>query len=144
VSGLEYASTRRTILIVDDEPELVRALAVRLQSAGYDTLSADNGLRAQTTAHAEQPDLILLDIGLPLANGFEVLAGLRSRRDTARIPIVFLTARTWESERANALKPDGYLTKPYQPDTLLEVVGRLTGATSQPPTESASSSLILG
>jgi DNA-binding response OmpR family regulator len=124
--GHSQRTDRRKILIVEDEAEMARALTVRLQSAGYDTLTAPDGLRAQTTAHAVQPDLVLLDIGLPLADGFEVFAGLRARTETTRIPVVFLTARTWESARANAVNPDGYLTKPYRSEDLLALVDRLT------------------
>jgi CheY-like chemotaxis protein len=116
----------RKILIVDDEPELVRAVALRLNSAGYQTLSAADGLAATEMAFSHQPDLILLDIGLPIQDGYQVAAMLRTAERTAHIPIVFLTARTWDLDKARQVRPDGYVIKPYQPAELLNLVGRLT------------------
>jgi DNA-binding response OmpR family regulator len=121
--------SRRRILIVDDEPELVRALTVRLSSAGYETLSASDGPAATELALSQQPDLVLLDIGLPLEDGYQVAAKLRLARRTTHIPIVFLTARTWDLEKARQVRPDGYVVKPYQPAELLDIVRRLTATT---------------
>jgi CheY-like chemotaxis protein len=122
-------SPGRRILIVDDEPELVRALALRLNSAGYETVSASDGLAATEMAFKHPPDLVLLDIGLPLQDGYEVATTLRTAHRTAHIPIVFLTARTWDLEKARLVCPDGYVVKPYQPAELLDIVDRLTATT---------------
>ena len=119
-------SPRRKILIVDDEPELVRALTLRLTAAGYETLSASDGLAATEMAFSCHPDLVLLDIGLPLQNGYQVAALLRKAHRTAHIPIVFLTARTWDLDKAHQVSPDGYVVKPYLPTELLDIIGRLT------------------
>jgi DNA-binding response OmpR family regulator len=113
------------ILIVDDEPELVRALSLRLNSAGYETQSAVDGLAATEMAFSYRPDLVLLDIGLPFKDGYQVAKILRSSPDTAQIPIVFLTARTWDLDKARQIHPDGYVVKPYQPAELLDIVARL-------------------
>ena len=123
------ASPSRKILIVDDEPELVRALTLRLNSAGYETLSASDGVAATDRAFSYQPDLILLDIGLPLQDGYQVAGILRAASRTAHIPIVFLTARTWDLDKAREIRPDGYVVKPYQPAELLDIVGRLIAVT---------------
>jgi len=120
---------RRRILVVDDEPELVRAVTLRLNSAGYETLSASDGLAAMEMAVSQQPDLVLLDIGLPCPDGYEVAAMLRTAPRTAHIPIVFLTARTWDLDKARQTRPDGYVVKPYNPAELLDIVGRLTADT---------------
>lgn len=117
---------RRRILIVDDEPELVRAVTLRLTAAGYETLSASDGFAATEMAFRHQPHLVLLDIGLPLQNGYQVANTLRSAHRTAHIPIVFLTARTWDLDKARLVHPDGYLLKPYKPAELLDVVAKLT------------------
>jgi two-component system KDP operon response regulator KdpE len=122
-------SPSRRILIVDDEPELVRALTLRLSSAGYETLSASDGLTATEMAFSCRPDLVLLDIGLPIQDGYQVATTLRAADRTAHIPIVFLTARTWDLDKARRSHPDGYVVKPYRPSELLDMVGRLTGAT---------------
>ena len=124
-------SPGRKILIVDDEPELVRAVALRLNSAGYETLSASDGLAATEMAFGHQPDLILLDIGLPLQDGYQVATMLRTAQSTAHIPIVFLTARTWDLDKARQVRPDGYVVKPYHPTERLDIVDRLTAATWQ-------------
>jgi CheY-like chemotaxis protein len=124
-------SPRPRILIVDDEPELVRAITLRLSSAGYETLSASDGLAATEMASSHQPDLVLLDIGLPLQDGYQVAAMLRATNRTAHIPIVFLTARTWDLDKAREVHPDGYVVKPYQPVELLDIVGRLTATAWQ-------------
>jgi two-component system, OmpR family, KDP operon response regulator KdpE len=123
--------SRRRILIVDDEPELVRALTLRFSSAGYETLSASDGLVAVELALGQQPDLVLLDIGLPLEDGYQVATRLRLAHRTAHIPIVFLTARTWDLDKARQVRPEGYVVKPYQPAELLDIVGRLIAATSK-------------
>ena len=124
-------SPSRRILIVDDEPELVRALALRLNSAGYETLSASDGAAAMEMALSCQPDLVLLDIGLPLQDGYQVATMLRTEHRTAHIPIVFLTARTWDLDKANEVRPDAYVVKPYEPAELLDIVGRLTATTRE-------------
>lgn len=128
---VQRQSPSRRILIVDDEPELVRALTLRLNSAGYETLSAADGLAATEMAFSYQPDLVLLDIGLPLQDGYQVATLLRAAHRTAHIAIVFLTARTWDLDKAREIRPDGYVVKPYHPIELLEIVGRLTHATSE-------------
>jgi DNA-binding response OmpR family regulator len=122
---LPTRSSTRKILIVDDEPELVRALALRLNSAGYETQSAVDGIAATEMALSYRPDLVLLDIGLPFKDGYQVAKMLRTAPHTAHIPIVFLTARTWDLDKARQIHPDGYVVKPYQPAELLEIVARV-------------------
>jgi CheY-like chemotaxis protein len=125
-------SSSRKILIVDDEPELVRALSLRLTSAGYETQSAVDGLAATEMASSYRPDLVLLDIGLPFKDGYQVARMLRTSPDTAHIPIVFLTARTWDLDKARQIHPDGYVVKPYQPAELLDIVARAIAVTAGP------------
>jgi CheY-like chemotaxis protein len=123
--------SKRKILIVEDEPELVRALTLRLSAAGYETLSASDGLAATEMAFGHQPDLVLLDIGLPRQDGYQVASLLRAACRTAHIPIVFLTARTWDLDKAHQVHPDGYVVKPYQPVELLDVIARLTATAGE-------------
>ena len=130
-TSVSRQSPGRRILIVDDEPELVRALALRLNSAGYETLSASDGPGAMDIALSHQPDLVLLDIGLPLQDGYQVATMLRTEQRTAHIPIVFLTARTWDLDKAREVRPDGYVVKPYQPAELLDIVARLTASSGE-------------
>lgn len=115
---------RHRILVVDDEPDIVRALALRLKSAGYELLVASDAVQATRIAVKEQPDLILLDIGLPGGDGHTVASRLRANLKTVNIPLIFLTARSGSTDRQKAqlVAPAGYLIKPYQPEELLRII----------------------
>ncbi|HQP92314.1 MAG TPA: response regulator, partial [Candidatus Omnitrophota bacterium] len=84
----------KKILIVDDEPDLLRITCFRLETLGYTILSAVNGQDALMMAERERPDLILLDLRLPVMNGFEVCKKLRSDEELKKIPIILFTAST--------------------------------------------------
>jgi len=101
-----------TILIVDDEPKIVRFIRTSLSLAGYNLLTAGTGQIALSQFEQEQPDLIILDLGLPDADGFEVLRELRSY---STVPIIILTARDDEKDKVRGLElgADDYLTKPF-------------------------------
>jgi DNA-binding response OmpR family regulator len=115
---------RRKILIVDDEPEIVRALELRLKMAGYDVVAAEDGASALMTAAVEQPDLMLLDIGLPYGDGHFVASRLRANATTAHIPILFLSARNAPGDLGSARRSGalGFIAKPYDPEELLRRV----------------------
>ena len=121
---------RTRILVVDDEVDIVRALTLRLESAGYEVTTAMDGVRAAEIALLTRPDLILLDIGMPAADGFEVIERLRLSSRTRDIPVVCLTARagTVDEYKAREMGVDDYVTKPFDPERLLEVIGSLTRA----------------
>ncbi|HZS02705.1 MAG TPA: response regulator transcription factor [Chloroflexota bacterium] len=106
------------ILVVDDEPEILRALRTNLTAHGYEVLSATSGAEAQAAYAARRPDLILLDLGLPDMDG---LALVERIRDHAATPIVVLSARGAERDKVRALDlgADDYLTKPFGMDELL-------------------------
>ncbi len=112
------------ILIIEDEPDLVLALVMRLKAEGYRTARAQDGIGALERAREEKPDLIFLDICLPGQNGFEVFQQLRRDPATAQIPIVFLTARSTVEDRQKArhLGAAGYVTKPFQWADLIKLV----------------------
>ncbi len=115
------------ILVVDDEPEIVRALGLRLKSNGYNVISAMDGLQATNAAIKEQPDLIILDIGMPAANGHVVTKRLRNSTKTCAIPIIYLTARTDEKDHQEAINlgVNKFITKPYDPDELIMTIESL-------------------
>ena len=125
----EATETRKRVLIVDDEPDLVRTIGLRLQKAGYDVLSAPDAVTATQTAVSQRPDAIVLDIGLPGGDGHLVAARLRVNLRTAGIPIIFVTARTSRGDvaKAQARGAFGYLVKPYEPAELLDLLKRATG-----------------
>ena len=102
-----------TVLIVEDEKNIVDILKFNLVKAGYDTLEASDGLRGLEIALEKNPDLILLDLMLPVMNGFEVCKGLRDRG--SNIPVLILTAREAEQDKILGLElgADDYITKPF-------------------------------
>ncbi len=116
----------KRILIVDDEPDIVRALTLRLRTAGYTVLSAVDGMQATRLVIKERPDCVVLDLGLPGGDGHTVAARLRTNSQTASIPVIVLTARTAADERTRCIDNGvtAFLTKPYRADVLLSAVQR--------------------
>ena len=106
------------ILVVDDEPEILRALRTNLAAHGYAVLTAGSGAEAQALYTARRPDLVLLDLGLPDLDGLEFIAQVRAHAAT---PIVVLSARGAEGDKVRALDlgADDYLTKPFGMDEML-------------------------
>ncbi|MET0522149.1 MAG: response regulator [Jiangellaceae bacterium] len=107
-----------SVLIVEDEPQLLRALAINLRARGYDVQTAADGTTALTLAGRRPPDLVILDLGLPDIDGIDVIHGLRGWTQT---PIVVLSARQDQADKVAALDAgaDDYLTKPFGMDELL-------------------------
>jgi len=106
------------ILLVDDDPRLRDLVRLSLERAGFAVVTAADGARAVTHAAREAPDLIVLDIGLPELDGFEVCRRIRARSE---VPILFLTARDDEIDRILGLElgADDYVTKPFSPRELV-------------------------
>jgi len=106
------------VLVVDDEPQIRRALGVNLQARGYDVDLAPDGERALDLAARHHPDVVVLDLGLPGIGGVEVIEGLRG---WSRVPIVVLSVRDAEVDKVAALDAgaDDYVTKPFGMDELL-------------------------
>lgn len=112
---------QHTVLIVDDEADVVDLLRYKLHGAGFKVLIAENGLRALQTAREQRPDLIVLDLMLPEMSGEEVCRQLKKDPDTAAIPVLMLTAKGQPSERIAGLEigADDYITKPFSPRELV-------------------------
>lgn len=107
-----------TVLVVDDEPQIVRALRINLSARGYDVLTAHDGRTALEVAADGKPDVVVLDLGLPDIDGVDVIAGLRG---WTSVPILVLSARTESARKVEALDAgaDDYVTKPFGMDELL-------------------------
>lgn len=103
---------RTRVLVVDDEPQIVRALRINLSVRGYDVLVADTGAGALRAIAAEHPDVVVLDLGLPDMDGIRVLEGMSGWSD---VPVIVLSARTDSSDKIDALDAgaDDYITKPF-------------------------------
>ncbi len=109
---------RRKILAVDDEPRVLDFIRLSLERAGYDVLEAMDGLEALQKVREELPDLVLLDVGLPQLDGFEVLKLIR---EVSQVPVIMVTVRGEEADKIRGLElgADDYVTKPFNPNELL-------------------------
>lgn len=109
------------VLIVDDEADVVRLLQFRFEKEGFETITATDGQTALSAVESEMPDLVLLDIMMPLMDGMEVLRQIRSRRRTSKIPVIMLTAKTTSItvDEARQLWVSDYIMKPFDPEVLV-------------------------
>ncbi len=126
-----------TALIVDDEPEANKLLALLIQLRGYRTISALTGTEALDAFERETPDIVFLDLMLPDVPGYDVCRQIKSRPATALIPVVMVTARVaWENRlQSFRLGADEYVAKPYTADELFDALNdvcRWTGPRGQP------------
>jgi len=114
----------KRLLIVDDEPNLLRAVAACLRGEGYEVETARSGEDALVRVAQRLPDLIISDIRMPRMDGFALARQLRGNPRTDLIPIVFLTAKDESADRIAGIRSgvDAYLTKPFEPDELVAVV----------------------
>jgi two-component system, OmpR family, alkaline phosphatase synthesis response regulator PhoP len=108
----------KQILVVDDEPRIAEICRDYLERAGFKVMIAGNGADALSLARTKQPDLVVLDLGLPKMDGLDVTRALRKR---SNVPIIMLTARVEESDKLIGLElgADDYLTKPFSPKELV-------------------------
>ena len=117
----------KKILIVDDEPDLVDTIQCRLEYCKYEVITAANGKEGLEKAKTERPDLIILDLLLPMINGYKICGLLKRDTKYAKIPIILLTAKTQEKDMklGEQVGADAYLTKPFEPDVLLATIKEL-------------------
>lgn len=116
-----------TILVAEDSPNVLLTIKMCLELAGYEVVTASNGVEALQTAVKEVPDLVLLDIVLPGMSGYLVLEALRSEPLTKTIPVVMISARAQEEDiqKASLLGATDYIVKPFMPESLLTVVRKV-------------------
>jgi putative two-component system response regulator len=119
----------KKILIVDDDKDLLRGLNFRLRAQGYETVIATDGYSAISVAQKEKPDLIILDIGLPVGDGFTVMERVGRSHSLGLIPIIVLSARDSQINRERALKAGAmaFFQKPADNDKLLSAIEKATG-----------------
>ena len=120
---------RKKILIVDDEPDLVTLLKAELEARGYDVVVAMNGEEGVRTALLEKPDLLILDIMMPVMSGYEALSRLRNNQRTKRLPVIILSAKgeTYSILDLQKLGATDYLIKPFESEELLATIQRYIG-----------------
>jgi DNA-binding response OmpR family regulator len=125
----------KKILIADDEPNIVAAIEFLLQQSGYEVRVAQNGKEALELAETWQPDLVLLDVMMPLASGYEVCQRMRERAELRHIKIIMLSAKGRDAEvnKGMAIGADVYVTKPFSTRDLMARISTLLG---DPPPQS--------
>ena len=122
--GIKKRTDKVKILVIDDEPNIVQTLQDRLEMNDYEVVTADNGVEGLKKAMQERPDVILLDVIMPIMDGHEMLEVLRKQPGGNFSSVIMLTARsqTQDIARANACGIDDYIVKPFDLSELLEKI----------------------
>ncbi len=122
--GIKKRTDKVKILVIDDEPNIVQTLQDRLEMNDYEVVTAGNGKEGLKKALQEKPDVILLDVIMPIMDGHEMLELLRKQADGNYSSVIMLTARsqTQDIARANACGIDDYIVKPFDLSELLEKI----------------------
>ncbi len=123
-SEKEHAA--KVILIVEDDPDSLRLTRRILQISGYTTIEATDGKQGVELAKARKPDLILMDIMMPVMDGYAACSIIKADKATREIPVVMLTAMGYDLNKklAEKLCADGYITKPINREELLDVINQ--------------------
>jgi CheY-like chemotaxis protein len=116
----EETSGVARVLVIDDEPDVRYLLRLSLERVGHEVLLAEDGLRGVAMAQRQRPDAIVLDLMMPVMDGYGVLQALAKDRRTARVPVMVLTAKAIpeEAEKVTTAGARRFLTKPFDPDDL--------------------------
>ncbi|HDZ49641.1 hypothetical protein LCGC14_1438880 [marine sediment metagenome] len=119
----------KKIVLAEDEPQIARLIEFKLKKEGYQVIWKENGEEALKAIKADKPDLILLDIMMPVMDGYEVLRRVKEDENLKSIPVVMLTARAQEKDVVKGidLGAEDYITKPFHPAELLARVKRILG-----------------
>jgi len=123
----------KKILIIEDDKDLLRGLNLRLRATGYSTVFATDAVSAISVARKEEPDVIILDIGLPCGDGFTVMQRLSSLAPTSATPIVIITGRDPSTNKQRALQAGAaaFLHKPFDNEELLIAIQKALGECSE-------------
>lgn len=118
----------KKIMLVDDEPEILNLVSIRLKSFGYDVITAPDGQKALEILDGQIPDLILLDVMMPGKDGYEVCNEIKTNDRSSRIPVILFTAKPEQKEKLksnyNFIAADDYILKPFEPEDLLLKIKR--------------------
>ncbi len=124
---------KKHVLIAEDEPHIVESLSFVLERSGYTVSAVSDGMEVIDRVKLHHPDVIVLDVMLPSRNGFEVLKLLKSDNKLTRIPVLMLTAKGQEQDRAtaNSLGVDAFITKPFSNREVVDCLNMLIGGVTQ-------------
>jgi two-component system KDP operon response regulator KdpE len=119
---------------VDDDPDMLQALQIRLKASGYDVHCAEDGIGAISEARRHAPDLIVLDLGIPSGDGFVVLDTLRANIDLSSIPVIVLSGRDRRANEERVLNAGAkaFLQKPVESNEFLAAIRQALGETQKP------------
>ncbi len=122
-----FQATKSTIMVVDDDPDIVTLLRARLEQREFNVMCAYSGLQALAGLEKQKPDLILLDIMMPEMDGFEVLRRLKAAPETSSIPVILLSAldKLKDISKGYEIGADHYITKPFKSAHLMTVIDHL-------------------
>ncbi len=120
----QFPESKNTIMVVDDDPDLVTVLTIMLEQSEYNVRHAYNGLQLFSGLEGEKPDLIILDLMMPHMDGFEVLERLKADQETSSIPVILLTAQDEFENIMSGYKKgaDYYITKPFTKSQLVNSI----------------------
>lgn len=118
-----------TVLVVDDDPVILKLLTVNFEMEGFSVLSAADGTEALSTTRAERPDIVVSDIMMPRMSGLDVVRELKADPATKAVPVILLSAKAQASDIREGLDAgaDDYITKPFEPLDLVDRVNALLG-----------------
>jgi len=121
------------VLVIDDEPDVVWLCKLNLEPAGYEVIGALDGERGVALAREHRPDAVVIDLILPVMDGYEVLRILELERAASDVPLLVLTAKVRHEDRIRCLRigADAFLTKPFAPDELVQTLTELLEMGSQ-------------
>ncbi len=122
----------KKILVIDDEEQLALAVKIRLQSKGYQVLSAGNGRQALEVMSQDRPDLVLLDVLMPIMDGYSCLREINQRFGRGKMPVIILTARDQLKELFDLEGIEDYIIKPFDHEDLLVRIERVLQRASKP------------
>ena len=122
--GKDRPMSPKKVLVVDDEVHIVHVVAIKLRNNGYEPIAAGNGEEAYELACRENPDIIIADYQMPVMTGLELIEKLRANDQTAHIPVILLTARSFAIDecRQQQLRISQCVTKPFSPKELLRTI----------------------
>ncbi len=137
----DLPASKRTIMVVDDDPEIVGVVRTILEQTDFNVISVYSSLEIFASLEEQKPDLILLDIIMPQMDGLEALTRLRENPETASIPVILLTAKVQHDDVLGGYKmgADYYLTKPFTNSQLLTGIKLLLSSPDSPPSPSIGS-----
>jgi DNA-binding response OmpR family regulator len=117
----------KRVLLVDDEPRILKFLSLKLLASGYSVISAESGQKALDQVNSDCPDIVVMDIIMPGMDGVETL---RHIRKISQCPVILFSARDHESEEIKKLGADDYLRKPFDPDELINRINMFMNGNS--------------